>query len=522
MNLRSYVQLGPVLCAMACNSVLGIEPGSFLGASGAAGVSHGAAPATGGMGDTGSDTGGVHEAGSGTGGTHDAGSVTGGVPEAGSSGGGVPQAGPSTGGMRDAASGSGGAGFVPGSSAGGGGEAGSVDQARAGASPIAPGGQGGAADAGSGGDGTPFGGTFQGGGGNDAECAVGQTQCIDTTLKTCGKDGRWIKTDCDYACRPKQSRSGGYECGGSCSPGTTWCDSVTLLGFCDDSGTPHITSCADEYGNACVEKPVGSGSHGCSGTCIPDRLQCSDNTVQTCTERGNWQDQTACSGQTCIESSESASCEGECEPEQLQCDDQGAPQKCMGGQWVLAGSCSSSEASFQVCRDGICELADHFVGPSEPYEDSMRSYGDFLLVCRLPQLEYNAILLNFNVIGAPDAVEGVSARMVLYRDDGSGLAPTGDPVAQTEKQLFQLLPQQVTVDPSETEPRLEAGTVYWVGIVTDQETTVRGLSALSVSSGTGLCRTWIFDFQEPFGSAQTGILVENTDVNLFLEVRDID
>jgi hypothetical protein len=500
VRLGSCAQLGPVLL-MACNSVLGIEPGSFVGKAGAAGI-----PPTGGAHDADSATGGVHDGGAATGGVHDAGSA------------GVHEAGSAAGGDHDAGSPVGGAPVDAGSSAGRG--AGTAGEAQAGAwlggagGAAGSGGAGNAADGG--GDNEAAGGVAGSGGG---ECTVGQTLCVESTLQTCGKDGRWTESDCTYACVPKQDGSSGHECGGTCSPGTTWCDGAILLGSCDDSGTAHIASCAEEHGNACVEEPVGSGTHRCDGECVPGRWQCSENTAQLCSERGTWRDQTACDGQTCIESSESAGCQGECAPDQLRCDDQGAPQQCVAGLWVPADACSSSEEDFQVCREGRCELADHYVGPSEAYDDTVTVSADFLFVFPLPELQQDAILLNFNVIGGPDTAQGVSARMVLYQDDGSGRVPTGEPVAQTEGLLFQLLPQRVSVAPSAAEPRLRANTIYWVGIVTAQEATLRGQSG---SSGTGLYRTWGLDFNEAFESAETGILYENTDVNLFLQVRDID
>jgi hypothetical protein len=463
VNPCSCAPFGPALFVMACNSVLGIEPGSFLGDAGAGGVSQQS--------------------------SRDAGS-------------GMDQM------TRDARA-----------TAGHGGEAGSAYEPPAGTSPSAPGGAGNAIGTGGGGNVAAGGGVFGGGAGNAAECSAGQTRCVASTLQTCGQDARWSEEACHHACVPKQDGSNGFECGGSCRPGTTWCDGVTVLGSCDDVGTQHVSSCAERSGNACIELRAGSGVHGCSGECIPGRLQCSENTVQSCTPRGTWEEQTTCVGQTCIESEGSASCEGECAPDQLQCDDQGAPQQCIAGRWVPADACSSSEEDFEVCREGHCELADHFVGPGEPYDGTVDVQEDAVVVCRLPRLEHDAILMNFNVIGAPGAAQGGGARMVLYRDDGSSRVPSGEPVAQTGGQAFALLPQVVTIGTSETEVELDANTIYWVGIVTSQETSVRGQSG---SLGTGLCRTWVLDFGAPFGSAQTGILQENTDVNLFLEVRDIE
>lgn len=307
--------------------------------------------------------------------------------------------------------------------------------------------------------------------------------------------------------------------GGSAScPSLAECEG-NVLKYCDDVGGLRVRSCTDE-GQACIEEPLGSGRYGCGGDCVPRRQRCLANTVQMCSDRGSWKDTTGCEDQTCTESSEGASCRGECAPGQLRCSDDGAPEKCNDGDWVQAGACSSSESSYEVCRGGVCVPADHVVGVHEAYADNVTAYADALLVCRLPKLEHDAILRSFNVIGGTEGTQGVAARMVLYEDDGSGYAPDGDPVAQTAGAPFQLAADtEVSVGMSEVEPTLSAGKLYWVGLATAQETSVRGVVT---PERTGLCRVSDFDFGTAFGPAASGILLENTNVNLFLGVRDID
>jgi hypothetical protein len=119
--------------------------------------------------------------------------------------------------------------------------------------------------------------------------------------------------------------------------------------------------------------------------------------------------------------------------------------------------------------------------------------------------------VNFGVAGN---VGAVAARMVLYA--GSASAPSGAYIAQSSGANFSLQAGTIIYPtPELTNVALSAGQVYWVGIVTQVDTTLRRDSAGTQTA----CRQWGQSFSAAFGNAQAGNGLASA-LNLFIQVRD--
>jgi len=136
---------------------------------------------------------------------------------------------------------------------------------------------------------------------------------------------------------------------------------------------------------------------------------------------------------------------------------------------------------------------------------------DNLYVFKLPALAYPAKLLAFGAIGT---AVGPAAKMVLYADNGAGTAPSGIPLAITSAALG-LASTAAEQSPNSANVMLAAGTIYWLGIVTNVDTTIRS-QANAAAKGTRIPQL----YADPLPNGSLGFSYNGQDWNVYVKVED--
>jgi hypothetical protein len=278
---------------------------------------------------------------------------------------------------------------------------------------------------------------------------------------------------------------------------------------CSAAGMPQI--CQDGgwvAGDMCpyvCEEDSGT----CGGECPPHTKRCTDGGAEVCGDDGTWSWPMACQFVCVVDE-----CNGECTPQSTECATLSTYKTCdTAGQWGNPQSCSMPT---EICRPGTptCVDAVHDVGWDTALMGTFPLSIQTLYVLRLPVLDHSAVVNMFGVYGTET---GANARLALYKDDGSGTAPTGLPIDYVSTQLA-LGIGQAEQYPTAPNVALDQGAMYWLGIVVDQSTPISwGADAPAVG-----IKYDMKNYLDPYPDlgTVTGHPASGIDLGIYINVQD--
>jgi hypothetical protein len=282
------------------------------------------------------------------------------------------------------------------------------------------------------------------------ECVRGETRCTDDLLSSCGSTGTWSEPEeCTYVCRNER-------CTGVCEPGTRKCLDEHDYQICGADGT-YDTSARTCENQACYRDA-------CAGSCSPGELSCSNGNVFRCDNTGQRQPFQQCNPP----------------------DD--------------------------YCMDGECvDNRPYVIGNESPaFTTNASVSGGQLYLFRLGTANANADVLELGILGGGN--NGVTARLALYEDDGSGLpgvfvARTGDITVNTVAGTSAPVPPNAGV---------VSGRTYWIGAVFSGTPQMKQRTA---SGAVAYRMTMMYTDTFPTTFAPTGTQ-NNVEWNLWLRVQN--
>jgi hypothetical protein len=168
-------------------------------------------------------------------------------------------------------------------------------------------------------------------------------------------------------------------------------------------------------------------------------------------------------------------------------------------------------ATTQVCRVGACVNAVHDVGQDTALGSTFTLSANYTYLFRLPQLSHSATVIGFGAYGTPTT--SAHAEMAIYADDGTGTAPTGQPLDWIGTFLA-LSGGQVQQAANTTGP-LSPSTYYWLSIDVDTATSIYSQSSSGVGTG----------FPQSYGTypaAMSGGSFSGIDLAIYVNVQDLN
>jgi hypothetical protein len=278
---------------------------------------------------------------------------------------------------------------------------------------------------------------------------------------------------------------------------------------CSDAGLPQ--TCRDGgwvVGNPCPNLcEADSGT--CGGECPPHTRRCTDAGAEVCGNDGMWGAPTACQ-HVCVDDQ----CNGECTPQSTECWTLSTYKSCDDvGQWGNPQSCMMTE----ICRMGTpgCVDAVHDVGWDTALMGTFTPSVETLYVLRLPALSHSAVVNMFGVYGT---MSGTNARLALYKDNGSGTAPTGLPIDTVSTPLA-LGMGQAEQYPAVANVALDQGATYWLGIVFDSSTSI-AWAADPNTKGLKYTMKYLDPYPDLGAPTEIGYPLSGIDLGIYINVQD--